>query len=198
MFLSDAEIREYIQDKRIQITPPYKSSDLRQCGLRVHLSNIIYELNETDNVIDLRNENLNSSAIQDIFYNKINLESFSLGNDSYILSPGESVIGSTVESFILPNDMIILLDGRSTLARFGITIHISAAIVDSLNLKTPKSITLEVFNLGKHKFTLYNNMPIAMVLFGLLSSESTLKPSEHYVGRQVLPNVQYVREKGIL
>jgi len=198
MFLSDADIVKYLESGIIKVFPQFQHSDLRQCDLRVHLSNEIYELSETDIVIDLRDEKLSESVIRDTLYRKVSFNESADGRIGYVLSPNKSVIASTVESFVLPNNMFILLDGRSTLARLGITIHISASIIDSLNLQKPKRITLEIFNLGKHKIMLYNTMPIGMVLFGVLSSDSVSKPSEHYTGEQVLPNLKYIRDNGIL
>lgn len=194
MFLSDTDIVKYIDDRMIIVTPNYNPDDLRQAGLRVHLSNTIYEQQASDEIIDIRDQNLNEDRLKSIFFKQIDLKNGKYRDAGYILQPNCSVIASTVESFKLSNNLFVLLDGRSTLARFGITVHISAAIVDSLNLRSPKSITLEIFNLGRFKFVLYPNMPIAMAMFGLLSSDSNRIPSMHYIGSEALPNVSYIQK----
>jgi len=193
MFLSNVDIQRYIDSKEIQIYPSYDPKDIQQYGLRVHLDPIIYERKSTADIIDMRNP-LPTSTMQKKYFKEKDL----CNETQYLLEPNNSILGCTSEGFILPNDLFMLLDGRSTLARLGITTHLSSCIVDNLNRSSPKSVVLEIFNFGKQRLILYPEMPIAMVLFGKLSSETTLTPSEHYIDKQILPNVQYSHDKGII
>jgi dCTP deaminase len=49
--------------------------------------------------------------------------------DYYVLAPGETVHGVTLERIFLPANLCGWLEGRSRTARFGLTVHISSGFV---------------------------------------------------------------------
>src|SRR6185295_5323152 len=50
---------------------------------------------------------------------------------SFILHPGEFVLGSTLERVALPDDLVARLEGKSSLGRLGLLIHSTAGFVDA-------------------------------------------------------------------
>lgn len=52
----------------------------------------------------------------------------SLG-DAFVLEPGATIHGITVECISLPNDLCGFLEGRSRFARLGLMIHVTSAFV---------------------------------------------------------------------
>jgi dCTP deaminase len=189
MFLSDIDLKDNISKGIIKVEPHPSQNDYRQCGIRVKLSDRIFELKEVpDEVIDLRRSKagLDSNVLKDKFYKEISLSK--LPDKRYILEPGKMVLGSTVQKIKLPDYMVSYLDGRSTLARFGITNNITASVIDNMHTSEPTHITLEIKNCGAFRFALYEDMDVGMLLFSNLSSRSCIPPSGRYKDMDILPN----------
>ena len=82
--------------------------------------------------------------------------------DSFILHPGEFVLGSTAESVSLPDDLVARIEGKSSLGRLGLLIHSTAGFVDA---GFSGHITLELSNVANLPITLYPGMKIGQVSF---------------------------------
>ncbi len=91
-------------------------------------------------------------------------------NDAFYLHPGELALGVTVERVRLPDDMAGWLDGRSSLARLGLLVHITAHTIDP---GWDGCITLEFFNAGRFPLALRPGMRICAISFEPLSSPSS-------------------------
>jgi dCTP deaminase len=66
-------------------------------------------------------------------------------DDSYFLKPNEFVLAKTHEFVRLPNDLMGLIEGRSSWARIGLGVHVTAPKIDPGFRGT---ITLELNNYG--------------------------------------------------
>lgn len=66
--------------------------------------------------------------------------------DTFRLNPGEFVLAHTLERVCIPHDMVGLVEGRSSWARIGVSIHVTAPKIDP---GFDATITLEMFNFGK-------------------------------------------------
>lgn len=66
--------------------------------------------------------------------------------DVYRLDPGGFVLANTVERVRIPNDLVGLVEGRSSVARVGITVHVTAPKIDP---GFDAHITLEMTNFGR-------------------------------------------------
>lgn len=64
-------------------------------------------------------------------------------SDTYRLQPGAFVLAHTLERVTLPADLVGLVEGRSSFARVGVSIHVTAPKIDPGFAGT---ITLEMFN----------------------------------------------------
>ncbi len=53
----------------------------------------------------------------------------SVKQKTYVLAPGESVLGITRESITLPQDICGWLQGRSRFARLGLSVHVTASFI---------------------------------------------------------------------
>jgi dCTP deaminase len=67
--------------------------------------------------------------------------------DGINIEPGQFLLGATVETVTTPNHLVGLIDGRSSWARLGIAVHITAGYIDP---GFHGQITLELKNVG-HK-----------------------------------------------
>lgn len=89
---------------------------------------------------------------------------------AFFLHPGELALGVTYESVTLPDDVVGWLDGRSSLARLGLMVHVTAHRIDP---GWSGNIVLEFFNSGK--------LPLAMrpgMAIGALSFEPMSGPAD--------------------
>lgn len=84
------------------------------------------------------------------------------------LSPGEFVLGSTVERVRLGNLVAARVEGRSSLGRLGLMVHATAGFIDP---GFEGNITLEIYNLSNHVIVLRPGMSVCQLAFHLLSSE---------------------------
>jgi dCTP deaminase len=66
--------------------------------------------------------------------------------DVYRLEPGQFVLAQTKERVYIPADLVGLVEGRSSYARVGVTVHVTAPKIDP---GFDASITLEMANFGK-------------------------------------------------
>ena len=94
--------------------------------------------------------------------------------DSLTLQPGESAHGITVESLELPDDLCGWIQGRSTLARIGLMVHVTANFIHP---GTHGQQVLEMTNAGPMPLTIMVGIPICQIIL-----EET-KGSAQYTGR---------------
>ncbi len=165
MFLSDAKIEELARNKDLIIRPTLEQKNIRPNGIRIHLG---------DTLIQYENQAVDPTKDINIKYSEIDLR-----KDTFTLPPGGFVLGSTFESIQTPRHIFGLLDGRSTLARLGLTIHITAAVIDSL-YEEPRTITLEIYNAGNMSIVLSNKMAIGALLFAELDQPVTQNVQNQY------------------
>jgi dCTP deaminase len=51
--------------------------------------------------------------------------------ETFVLQPGQFVLGATLEKICLPNDIVGQLTGKSSLARLGVMVHVTAGFIDA-------------------------------------------------------------------
>lgn len=96
--------------------------------------------------------------------------------ESFILHPGEFVLGSTFEFVTLPDDVAARLEGKSSLGRLGLLTHSTAGFVDP---GFKGHVTLELSNMATLPIKLWPGMKIGQLCFFKLTS-----PSEHPYGSE--------------
>ena len=99
-----------------------------------------------------------------------------VGDEPFILHPGEFVLGSTYEVVSLPDDVAARVEGKSSLGRLGLLTHATAGFVDP---GFSGHVTLELANVATLPIKLYPGMKIGQFCFFRLSS-----PSEHPYGSE--------------
>ncbi|WP_440904177.1 dCTP deaminase [Catenovulum sp. SX2] len=92
--------------------------------------------------------------------------------DAFFLHPGELALSMTHESVTLPDNIVGWLDGRSSLARLGLMVHVTAHRIDP---GWSGQIVLEFFNSGKLPLALRPKMKIGALNFETMSG-SALRP----------------------
>jgi dCTP deaminase len=100
-----------------------------------------------------------------------------VGEEPFVLHPGEFVLGSTYEVVTLPNDIAARLEGKSSLGRLGLLTHSTAGFIDP---GFSGHVTLELANVATLPILLYPGMKIGQVCFFRMTSES-----EHPYGSSI-------------
>lgn len=179
MFLSHLSIEEYINSGRLIIGPNFDKKNIRPVGIRIHLGK--------DILVPQPSQFASISGSEDLQYDKIDLTT-----NNFTLNPGDFILGATYESVETDGSIVPFLDGRSTVARLGITTHVTAAICDGA-LGAPNVVVLEIKNMGNFKIKLRYLDPIAMMCFVQLTTPVIQKQQTQYAQQLGVapPNLQY-------
>src|SRR5205085_9425192 len=94
-----------------------------------------------------------------------------VGDEPFILHPGEFVLGSTLERIRLPDDLVARLEGKSSLGRLGLLIHSTAGFIDP---GWDGHVTLELSNVANLPITIYYGMKIGQLSFMDLSEPAAV------------------------
>jgi dCTP deaminase len=94
---------------------------------------------------------------------------------SFVIHPGEFVLGNTVEQVTMPDDLVARIEGKSSLGRLGLIVHATAGFVDPGFSGT---LTLEITNLTRVPIVLWPGKPIAQLSFMTLDAPA-LRPYGH-------------------
>ena len=154
--------------------------NIRPVGVRIHLAKHLL-LPEPDQIVSL-------TVGQDLKYREIDLT-----KENFVLEPEQFVLGASYEAIQTPPDVLAILDGRSTVARLGLTTHITASVIDG-TFETPHVAVLEIKNVGNFRIKLNFKDPIAMMLFAELKDPVTQKIQTQYGGgqsRATPPNLRF-------
>ncbi len=95
---------------------------------------------------------------------------------SFKMRHGQVIIGRTLETIELPIDLAGRIEGKSSLARLGLAVHISAPTIQA---GFQGSLVLEMYNAGPWTLELTDGMEIAQVIFERLG----LPPRQGYQGQ---------------
>jgi dCTP deaminase len=87
--------------------------------------------------------------------------------ESFVIHPGEFVLGRTQEWVELPDDLVARIEGKSSLGRLGLIVHATAGFVDPGWRGT---LTLEITNLTRVPIVLWPGKPIAQLSFMTLDA----------------------------
>ena len=137
MILSKPDILAVLKDGSLEIDPPIDTERIDQVSIDLHLDRefTTFKCPNYLNAIHV-DPSLWSSA--DLWEHK--------NDDTFRLNPGELVLAQTQERVRIPDNLVGLVEGRSSWARVGVTIHITAPKIDP---GFDGKITLEMVNFGR-------------------------------------------------
>ena len=165
MYLSDVTIQKYLDDGTISIEPSVKQADIRPAGIRLHLANKI--LVPKPGLVDLSNPS------------ELEYETIDITTSGYVLEPNAFILGSTIEKIKMARNLVAFVDGRSTIARLGMTIHVTSSAIDG-NYTNPGTVTLEIKNLGVHSIHLHEYDALGQFMFAKLSDDIAQESQSQY------------------
>ncbi|OCG19976.1 MULTISPECIES: dCTP deaminase [unclassified Gilliamella] len=184
MRLCDRDIEAYLQNGKLKITPQPTVSCINGATVDVRLGNQFRTFREhTTPYIDLSGPKEEvSAALERVMSEEIVLPE----GDAFYLHPGELALAVTLESVTIPDDLVGWLDGRSSLARLGLMVHVTAHRIDP---GWQGKIVLEFYNSGKIPLALRPGMTI-----GALSFETLTGPAARPYNRR--QNAKYKDQYG--
>jgi len=171
MRLSDRDIRKYMATGDIVITPQIENECFGSCSVDLRLSD------------QFRVQDSNSNYCLDISKVGFKDNGRLITASECVIEPLEFILGMTLEVVKIPSFFIGKLDGRSSLARGGLAVHMTAHTIDA---GYNGRITLEFFNAGARPIILRAGMRICALGFETLSSECDRVYAGRYQG-SVIP-----------
>ena len=170
MRLCDRDIEQHLEEGKIVIEPRPDSSRISGVSVDVLLGNEFRVFQaHTAPYIDLSGPKEEvSAAIDRVMSDEI----FINDGDVFILHPGELALAVTHESVTLPDNIVGWLDGRSSLARLGLMVHVTAHRIDP---GWSGRIVLEFYNGGRLPLALRPGMVIGALNFEVMSG-SAIRP----------------------
>jgi dCTP deaminase len=164
MRLCDTDIIKAINDERIVISP--RPSDDAISGVTVDLTLgnkfRVFQAHAAPYIYLSGPKAQTEIALESIMSDEIVIAD----DKAFFLHPGELALAITHESITLPNDLVGWLDGRSSLARLGLMVHVTAHRIDP---GWSGNIVLEFFNSGKLPLALKPQMKIGALSFEVMS-----------------------------
>ena len=176
MVLSNVEIQAEIAQKRLVFDPPITNPgdriDSSTVDLLLHSDLILMPPSPVSGVTIVPSDD--EVQVMQLLSN--NGEHRSIGEHPYRMEPHRLVIGKTLEKVTLPNHLAAWIEGKSSLARFGLAVHITAPTVLA---GFEGRLFLEMYNVGPFHIELAAGMKIAQ----LTLEHVGLPPSREYRGQ---------------
>ena len=161
--LSDGTIRRLVDEGRVRIEP-WDPGMVQPASVDVRLGSSFRVFhNFRVPAIDLADPPRNLTELVEV-----------ADGESFVIHPGEFVLGRTEEWVELPDDIVARIEGKSSLGRLGLIVHATAGFVDP---GWKGTLTLEITNLTRVPIVLWPGKPIAQVSFMTLD-----RPAERPYG----------------
>ena len=165
MILSGKEIKRLVKQGRIKITP-FDPGLVGAGSIDLRLGNTFRVFKKHPKSIAIHNE---------VDYTKGSTLIKLKKGESITIQPGHFVTANTVEEIDLPVDIAGWLEGRSSLARLGIAIHITAGYVHP---GSKGKQVLEISNVSSSSVALFSGTRICQLVL-----EEVKNPGKRYSGR---------------
>lgn len=183
MVLSNIEIRAEIDAKRLLFDPPIPDEPTANQTNRIGSSSVDLLLHDELIVLPSRVSGViidpTASRVDVMSLLRSNGRTQSLNLAPFQMEPNQLVIGKTLETIELPPHVAARIEGRSTLARLGLAVHVTAPTV----LAGFKGrLYLEMHNIGPFTIQLRPEMPIAQLILERVG----LPPTTIYGGQYQL------------
>ena len=154
MILSDRHLKVRLATKSIIVTPMHPTQ-VRECSIDLKLHSVVKRPKNTGLPI--------SSVNPDV-----EMETETLGPKQCLtIYPGQFYLGATLEHIEIPDDLCAEITGKSSLARLGLVVHVTAGHVEP---GWKGQLTLEMTNLGPSALMLYPGQFVAQIVFKQLTS----------------------------
>ncbi len=191
MILSDHEIRLAIENGELLIDPLPQRPQYSSSALDLFLGEPfqVWDTEGIDRITDMGlSNNLDPSKL--VHFQALSSQYLipapTDAEGCFVLQPWGFVLGVTREQVGLPRESRIAarVEGRSTLARIGLMVHVTAP---TIHVGWSGKIALEMLNIGPWPLTLRpNELPICQLIFERVGESAPNGPASQFQG-QVSP-----------
>ena len=160
MVLSDVEIRAEIGAKRLIFDPPIEERERigsSSVDLLLHEEIIVLPNGIPGIVIDPSAPGIQVMNI----VGKYGIKTTLLNGNLYHMKPNQLIIAKTLESVNLPLHIAARIEGKSSHARIGLSVHVTAPTVHA---GFQGNLYLEMYNIGPFDIVLRGGMEIAQLI----------------------------------
>ena len=177
MILSDLEIRAAIKQGRLVFTPaiPENSDRIGSSSVDLLLASDLLVFPPPPVAGITVNPTDAGDAIRELVSRLSKPETIDEGRP-YVIQPGRLIIGKTLENVRFAPDIAGRIEGRSSLARLGLAVHVTAPTVLA---GWSGNLYLEIHNVGPFRIELWKEMPIAQ----LVLERTGVPPDQPYSGQ---------------
>ncbi len=184
MILSAEEIREAIQKGDIIIAPSPNDDQYSSSSLDLRLgSEFVYwdpeKTSQPGTLVEITPSRADFSRFADTYSTPFPRQA----DGSVVLEPGDFVLAITLERVELPlvSAIAARVEGRSTLARWGLQVHLTAP---TIHAGWSGQITLELLNHGPFKLRLTEGDRVCQLVFERLGQASGQPPGTQFLGQR--------------
>jgi dCTP deaminase len=161
--LSDATIRELIENGRIVIDP-FDPAMIQPASIDIRLGKSFRVFHNH------RIQSIDLAEPPGDLTEHVEIED----DGEFVIHPGEFVLGRTHELVAIPDDVVCRIEGRSSIGRLGLVVHATAGFVDPGFRGT---LTLEITNFNSVPIVLRPGLSICQLSFMTLD-----RPAERPYG----------------
>lgn len=171
MILSDGEIKAALAAGQIVIDPRPNENDYTTSAVDLHLGDQLFELLTPDELAQQEPTGVERSMVVDVSRISIQLltqryarEVPRQADGSFLLEPGRFVLGNTKERVELPKESRIAarIEGRSTLARLGLVVHMTAP---TIHADFRGTVILEIYHFGPYTLRIPPGVAFCQLIF---------------------------------
>jgi dCTP deaminase len=190
MILSDGEIRQALKSGSIIIDPLPEPGQYNTSAVDLLLGPQLYSLKTIEDLQLGQPAGVEMSVVVDPSTVKIAelLQKYAVpmtqeSDGSFVLKPNKFALGQTREYIELKKQSKIAgrVEGRSTLARLGLTIHMTAP---TIHCGFPGRIVLEMYNFGAYPLRLRPNMSICQLILERLGKVPEMEIQTTFKGQK--------------
>ena len=166
MVLTDREIQFAIENGQITVGPNPEPSAYSSTSLDLNLAKSI-RVWKMDSTVKGVEQNIVCPGVAGYSFNELVAkysEAVEMGPDGFIMEPRAFMLGWTDQNIELPTNsrLAARVEGKSSLARLGIGIHITAP---TIHAGFKGRIQLEICNHGCLRVRLTSGMPVCQLIF---------------------------------
>jgi dCTP deaminase len=178
MVLSDGEIWAALESGEIEIDPPPDPTgrSIQPSSIDLNLDGRLrIQKGEPLTGVSLYPPALNITEFLNLYTDPCDID-----EHLYEMQPGRFVIAKTLEHIRLPLGIAARVEGKSSLARLGVAVHITAPKIDP---GYDNNITLEMYNFGPFTVQLKKGMPICVLILERLGQAAKQGYSGRFQGK---------------
>jgi dCTP deaminase len=138
LVLSKPDRERYLAERALRFDPEISPDQIAQVSIDLRLGHKFSTFRERPGYLPAIHVDPSLWDSQDLWAHE--------ERDVFRLEPGHLVLAQTLERVHIPSDVVGLLEGRSSFARVGVTIHVTAPKIDP---GFDATITLEMANFGR-------------------------------------------------